>query len=48
MRDLELRGADGRWQQVNDLVRSGDVYRLRTPWPLEAWDVLCVASYGRR
>ena len=45
---LELRGADGRWQQVNDLVRNGDVYRLRTPWPLEAWDVLCVASYGRR
>ena len=41
---LELRDSDGAWRQMRDLVRNGDTYRLRTPWPLEAWDVLCVAA----
>lgn len=44
---IELRDADGRWHRVDDLVRNGDTYRLRTPWPLEACDVLCVASCER-
>ncbi len=37
----ELQEPDGSWTAANDLVRNGDTYHLRTPWPLEPWDLLC-------
>ena len=39
---LELVDADGGRVAADALVRNGATYVLRTPWPLEPWDLVCV------
>ena len=39
---LEQLQDDGAWKPTDALVRNGACYRLRTPWPLEQGDILCV------
>ena len=39
---LELACPDGTWEPADDLIRNGATYRMRTPWPLAHWDILCV------
>lgn len=38
---LERLEGDGSWQAANSLVSNGATYRMRMPWPLRPWDVLC-------
>ena len=45
---LELLGEDGCWHVADALVRNGATYRLRTPWPLAAGDILCAANAGSK
>lgn len=40
--DALLREGDGTWTAARGLSRNGSIYRIRTPWPLEPWDILCV------
>ena len=42
LRELEQLQDGGGWAPADALVRNGACYRLRTPWPLEPWDLLCV------
>ena len=42
LRELEQLQDGGGWAPADALVRNGARYRLRTPWPLEPWDLLCV------
>lgn len=45
LEDAQRREPSGSWVSAESgIVRNGGTYRLRTPWRLEPWDVICLPA----